>query len=251
MKHKEPERRKLKDLKKGDIVHMRIPYEENTLDYYNGYHPKEIRGRWFKDRFGDTSKPRMVIVIGHDDNNILYLPLTSRHSGFDSKHQYVLQDNSMTWKQDVDMKSYVETHSLRAVYANPEWNIECIGRIAENDMTNIMVKLGKYEIDFESKRDQRAYVSRNRESQFERQLNENGYKLTEKKDDFTEKTYKNEDGRTITKSRWGLVKYHVPLSKEEVTELVAQRENKLADDFTKAVAYITQKSANQESEAVV
>ena len=230
---------------------MRIPYEENTSDYYNGYHPKEIRGHWFKDRFGDTSKPRMVIVIGRDDSNILYLPLTSRHSRFDSKYQYVLQDNSMTWKQDENMKSYVEVHSLRAVYVNPEWNIECTGKIAENDMTNIMVKLGKYEIDFESKRDQRAYVSRNNEQQFEKQLTENGYKLAKENNDFNEKTYENEDGRTVTKSRWGLVKYHVPLSKEEVTELIGKREGKPVDDFTKAVAYITRKSANQESEAVV
>ena len=85
-------------------------------DYYNGYHPKEIRGgEWYKDRFGDTSKPRFCIVIGREDNNVLYLPMTSRHARCDNKHQYTLQDNSMTWKKNEDMKSYVELDTLRAV----------------------------------------------------------------------------------------------------------------------------------------
>ena len=174
MKQIEPESRKLKDLKKGDIIRMRIPFEENTPDYYNGYDPKEIRGHMYKDRFGNTSKPRFVIVVGHDADNIMYLPLTSRHSRFDSSHQYELQDNSMTWKKDEDMKSYVEVDSLRARWANPEWDIHYFGRVAENDMVNIMVKLGRRQIDFDSLRDQRVYVSRNKEEAFERKLSENG-----------------------------------------------------------------------------
>lgn len=244
MWHKEPENRKLKDLRKGDIIRMRIPFEENTLDYYNGYHPKEIRGRMFKDRFGDTSKPRFIIVVGRDDNNVIYLPLTSRHCRFDSKHQYVLQDNSMTWKKDENMKSYVEINSLRALPVNPKCDIQYVGSTAENDMINIMVQLGKRNIDFESKRDQRAYISQHKEERFERRLAEEGFKL--KEDKFGDRTYNNEDGRTVTKSRYGLVKYHVPLSKEEVADMVAVREGKI-DDFTKAVANITEQIVNKES----
>ena len=108
MEHLEFVTRKLRDLRKGAVIHMRIPYEENTPDYYNGYQPKEIRGHLFHDRFGDTSKPRMVVVVGHEENSILYLPITSRHSAMDSRRHYELQDNSMTWKKDMDMKSYVE-----------------------------------------------------------------------------------------------------------------------------------------------
>lgn len=248
MGYEDKETRKPKELKKGDIIRMRIPFEENTTDYYNGYRPKEIRGHMFKDRFGDTSKPRFVIVVGHDENNIVYLPLTSRHSRFDSQHQYVLQDNSMTWKKDPDMKSYVEVDSLRAVYANPEWDIQRFGQVAENDMVNIMVQLGKRDVDLESQRDQRTYVSRNKSESFEKHLIANGYMLA--KDEYTGKTFKKEDGRTITKSRWGLVKYHVPLSKEEVTKLVAKREEKYTDDFTKAVTEITEKLAVKESEVI-
>ncbi len=242
----EPETRKPVDLRKGDIIRMRIPYEENTSDYYNGYRPKDIRGGVFKDRFGDTSKPRFVIVVGRDDRNILYLPLTSRHSRFDDKHHYVLQDNSMTIKKDPDMKSYVECDALRAVYTKPDWDIHYFGCVAENDMVNIMVKVGKRELDFESKRDQRVYVSAKKEEKFERILSENGYELSDK--DMTQKIYKKEDGRTVTKSKWGLVHYHVPLSKEEVTEIVAAREGKPVDEFTKAVADITEKSVHMESE---
>ena len=83
---------------------------------------------------------------------------------------------------------------------------------------------------------------------FERRLNENGYKLVN--DTMVEKTYREESGRTVTKSKWGLVKYHVPLSKEEVTAMVAVREGKVTDAFTKAVADITEKSGIKESEVI-
>ncbi len=226
-------KKKLRDLRKGDIVYMGIPFEENTPDYYNGYNPKEIRGgHLYRNKEGLTGKSRCIVVIGRDENNVMYLPLTSRHHGFDSRHQYRLKDNSMTYKKDPDMKSYVEVDSLRAVYASPEWNIKYVGRIVENDMANIMVLLGRRDIDFESKRDQRVYVSRNKEETFERNLKDNGYVLSG--EGFEEKTYSNENGRTVIKSRWGLVKYHVPLSKEEVIELVAKRENKSAEDITRA-----------------
>lgn len=244
----EPAIKKPKDLRKGDIIRIRVPFEENTADYYNGYHPKEIRGNWYKDRFGDTSKPRFCIVIGREQNNILYLPMTSRHARFDSKHQYTLQDNSMTWKKDPDMKSYVELDTLCAVHTGQDWNIQSFGRVAENDMTNIMVQLGRRRVNLDSDRDQRIYVSPRKEAAFERQMTENGYVVSENTEQC--KTYNKEDGRTVTKSKWGFVKYHVPMSKEEVTAMVAKREGKPADDFAKAVADITEKSAMKESEAV-
>lgn len=244
--------KKLNGLRKGDIIYMRIPFEENTPDYYNGYHPKEIRGgRMYKDRFGDTSKPRFVVVIGHDDSSIIYCSLTSRHSRFDSKHQYMLQDNSMTWKKSPDMKSYVEVDSIRAVYVNPDWDFQYVGRADPNDMANIMSRAGRREIDFGSRRDQRGYISRTKEVSFERRLSENGYVLSDEKSSEKEKVYIKEDGRTVTKSRYGLVKYHVPLSKEEVTELVAKREGKPVDSFTRAVTEITERWSKKESEAWV
>lgn len=252
----EPVGKKPADLRKGDVIRMRIPFEENTADYYNGYKPKEVRGTLFKDRFGNTSKPRFAVVIGSEKNNIIYLPLTSRHSGFDGQHQYVLQDNSMTWKKDEDMKSYVECHALRAVYANSDWNIQTFGHIAENDMINIMVKVGKKEIDFDSKRDQRAYISRAKSDQFEKILKNKGFveqidlSGSSYNEEVKGKVFAHPDGRTVEKQKWGLVRYHVPLSIEEVAKMVAIREGKLADDFTKAVADITAKTANQESEVI-
>ncbi len=255
MEAKGQKTKNLRDLRKGDILYMGIPFEENTADYYNGYSPKQIRGCEYKNKFGQSGKSRYVIVIGHDGNSIQYLPLTSRHKGFDKDHQYTLKDNSMTHKPEPDMKSYVEIDSLRSVYASPDWKIEYTGRVTENDMVNIMVQLGKRDIDFMSKRDQRGYVSRGKEESFENRLQENGYFLC--KNDFDKKTYKNDDGRTVTKSKWGLVKYHVPLSKEEVTELVAVREGKSVtqfkkerdsvDDFARAVTDITEKSVEKES----
>ena len=224
---------------------MRIPYEENTTDYYNGYSPEEIRGEPFKDRFGMGSKPRFVIVVGKEGDNLLYLPMTSRHSRFDTKHQYTLQDNSMTWKKDPDMKSYVEVSSLRAVYVNRKWDLQFFGRIAENDMANIMVQAGKNQLDLNSKRDQRVYVSRNKEQKFEEQLTASGFALV--KEEAFQKEYKKEDGRTVTRTKWGMVKYHVPLSKEEVKALVAKRETPPEDDFARAVQSIQTTSEREQS----
>lgn len=239
---KEPELRHPADLRKGDIIRMRIPFEENTPDYYNGYNPKEIRGQYYKDKFGDTGKPRFVIVMGQEGNNIIYLPLTSNsRSNMDSIHQYTLQDNSMTWKKDPDMKSHVELDSLRAVYANPEWTLQKIGHIAENDLINIQVKLGKREINLDLQCDQRAYVPMKKEESFIKKIEDNGY-VFQGSEDYT-KIYMNKEGRTITKQKWGLVKYHVPLSKEEVKQMVIENEvishRHIPKTFTEAVANIS------------
>lgn len=237
--------RKLAELEKGDIVYMRIPFEENTPDYYNGYKPEEIRGGLYQNRLGETSKTRQVVVVGHDKNSIQYLTLTSRsNSKHDSKHQYTLQDNSMTKRKDPDMKSYVEVDSLRSVYANPKWDIAYTGRVSQTDMVNIIVRLGTNEIDFESCSDQMAYVSNNRTEEFEKRLDDNGYKL--ERVTPGKKIYKNGEGRTVEKSEQNVVRYHVPLSKKEVAEMVAVREGRPADDFTMAVADITEKSLKTE-----
>lgn len=241
---KHTQKKSLNQLRKGDIIFMRIPFEENTPDYYNGYSPQEIRGSLYVDKEGQTGKSRYVIVIGHEYNSITYLPMTSRHARFDNLHQYELQDNSMTYRKDPKMKSYVEVNSLRCVYANPKWGITYQGRITENDMINIMVKLSHRKLNFESDRDQRVYISQNKNKMFDRQIKENGYSLS--KETALEKVYEKEDGRTITKADWGLAKYHVPLSKEAVTELIAKHEGRPVDDFSQAVAAIT----NNESEVV-
>ena len=46
-------------------------------------------------------------------------------------------------------------------------------------MTNIMVRLGRRKLDMNSDRDQRIYVSPNKETAFEKQMAENGYIVSE------------------------------------------------------------------------
>lgn len=74
------QKKSLKEVRKGDILYMGIPYEENTKDYYNGYRPQEIRGGLYTDKDGRAAKARYVVVIGRGDNDIIYLPLTSELS---------------------------------------------------------------------------------------------------------------------------------------------------------------------------
>ena len=61
------------------------------------------------------------------------------------------------------------------------------------------------------------------------------------------KEYKKEDGITVTRTKWGMVKYHVPLSKEEVAALVAERESPPEDDFTRAVRSITESREREQT----
>ena len=77
------ETRKLQELRKGDIVFLDIPFEENTRDYYNGYTPDEIRGKPFTDRFGRSSRERIGIYIGREGKHMSYLPVTTNSAASD------------------------------------------------------------------------------------------------------------------------------------------------------------------------
>ena len=53
--------KQMKDLTFGDIITTRIPFEEITKDYYNGYNEYDVRGELFNVN-GQRSKVRPVMV---------------------------------------------------------------------------------------------------------------------------------------------------------------------------------------------
>ena len=169
--------RKLTALRKGDIVNINVLYEENTRDYYNGHKPQDIRGHRFVDRFGNSSKRRMVIYIGRDGENMLFLPLTSQTADSSLPHQYVLKDNSMTPRRSPDMKSYVEVECLRAVHISYHRDIPYTGRITKEDLGNILHRLSNWTMQFSARRDQRGYVPDDMEDAFLKELFHQGYML--------------------------------------------------------------------------
>ena len=86
----------------GDIIFARIPFEENTPDYYNGHKPEDIRQAPFANRRGESGKGRVVVYMGRDKDNILYLPITSSiGNASDAFHQYKLKDTAVSIRQAV------------------------------------------------------------------------------------------------------------------------------------------------------
>ena len=218
--------RKLAQLRRGDVINIRIPFEENTRDYYNGYKPEEIRDAPFTDRFGKSAKTRMVIYIGRDEETLLYLPLTSKTGhAHDVLHQYQLKDNSMLPSRDPARKSFVEVDSLRAIKVSKYWDLNYTARIGNEDLNNILHRVSNNTMQFDTKRDQRGYIPTFMRETFERELYQGGYQLA-LEDDYQRTYRKPSTGQVVSRTRYGMVHYHYPLSKEEVREMVAQREGR-------------------------
>lgn len=238
--------RNLQDLRRGDIINIRVPFEENTRDYYNGYKPEEIRGRFFTDRFGQSGKERMVIYMGRMGQTMLYLPLTSKQHAADERYeQYELKDNSMTPKKDPTRKSYVETHTLRSMRISRKRELSYTGRINKLDLGNIIHRIANNTLQLDSNRDQRGYIPNTMREVFLMELLHQGFgdwKQTPYGDVYTKK----DKSCSVTLTNFGIVHYHVNATKEEVHEMVSKREGRPLPplkesslDFQKKVQQLT------------
>lgn len=220
-------RKTIQELVIGDLVVIRAPFEENTRDYYNGYHPKEIRGAFFTDRFGRTGKTRLVLFLVRDGNQMYYLPLTSKHgSKWDMLHQYQLRDNSMTITTDPTIQSFVELDSLRVVHIPQDVKLPFPGRITNLDLIAVCNRLAAQSLDVTRNEDTRRYIPGKavntlwqmlQEFQFEEQERTPG--RTYHKQQTTKKTVM----RTVKGAVW----YHVPMEKETVRAMIEQREGRV------------------------
>lgn len=216
--------RKITQLRRGDIINIDAPFEENTRDYYNGYTPQQIRGHKFTDRFGQSSKSRMVIYIGRDEQTLYYLPVTSRQTEVDLPHQYELKDNSMTPKaKNENIKSYVECDNLRTVQIPFGTDIPYTNRITNEDLKNIIHRISNLTLTFGSQRDKRGYVPHEARETFEQELSDRGFII--RKETENRKIWR-KDNIEITQTKYGLIHYHVVLSKQDVAVLVSKREGR-------------------------
>ena len=222
---------KLRELKFGDIVRINAPFEENTRDYCNGYHPAEIREAPFTDRFGRTAKNRMVIFVARDGNDMLYISLTSKtNATYDSRHQYRLKDNTMTksynpytktCEYDPSITSYAELDGLRCVRVHKDWDIPYTGRLAEEDRSEIRNQLSCRGINLYDEKDTRGYVRKEDRDLFEKRIAVYGYCLTEENE--YKKTWRM--GRELVSlTKFGCAYHHINRPKEEVQKIIASRE---------------------------
>lgn len=247
---------KLHDLHMGDIVLLNVPFEENTRDYYNGYKPLEIRDKPFQNRLGQTSKIRPVVYIGHDRNTISYLGITSHASACcDSLHQYKLKNKSFMREGDT-RQAYVELGSLRAMNVSYKRELSVPGKLEQEELDNILHRVSHDTLQFTSKRDHRGYVPKDMQEAFQAELAHQGYEL-ETKEPYSTTYKKKETGETVTCTKYGMMHYHFPMSKEEVREMVSRREGRpitpppetKETDFKTTIDQLSAKMKTQERKA--
>ena len=218
--------RKLKELRRGDIINLRVPFEENTRDYYNGYKPEDIRGRPFTNRFGQSGKERMVIYMGRMGGTMLYLPMTSKqHDAHECYEQYELKDNSMTPKKDPTRKSYVETHTLRAMHIGSNRELPYTGRLNKLDLGNIIHRVANNTLHLDTNRDQRGYIPESMREVFLMEVIQQGFSDW-KQTSYGDVYMKKDRSSQVTLTPFGMVHYHVNATKEEVHAMISKREGR-------------------------
>lgn len=241
----------LLQLRMGDILYIKAPFEENLNDYYNGYTVQEIRGHIFTDRFGRDSKKREVIYMGHDGQNLLYIPLTSQNtSAFDKLHQYKLKDNSMTHKATPEIESFAEVSNMRAVRVNYDDALIRNGHIRDLDLRNIQHRIAHNTLQITGDKDGRGYIPNGMVSVWRTEIEQQGFTCIRNTQD---KQVYQKDNINICRNKDGMVHYHCIKTKDEVKRMVAKREGvhsfrqqKEALEFSKAIESITQTERKRE-----
>lgn len=251
-KHVEKSHKTLSELKSGDTIRTYIPFEENTPDYFNGYHPDAIRPQPYRNRFGQAGKERLVVYIGKDSyDNMLYLPITSSHaSRYDSIRHYEVKDKESIDKRNIYDHSYVETTSLRALPTDQTKRFKVEGKLSYEDYHNTMHRVTHTTMQFESERDYRGVVPDNMLALWEKdQLGSKYRKHTNNKGD----TVYTRGHNVITRTEDGMVHYHKRYAKETVKRIVEYRENTRLGvphndrELTSFVEHVDNLSASQPS----
>lgn len=217
-----------KDLEYGDVVKIKAPFEENTREYYNGHSPLDVRGSLVRDKFGNSSKTRPVMVLDVTDDKLFYIPLTTssrKYARHDEQHQYKLKNNDMTPKhprREVD--TYAETGSVRVFYLNKKWSdVRYFGRIDQVDLKQITWRLNHDARNIVDGVDRHTYMSANKD-RFEEALLSAGYQKTQTQ---TANRYSLEN-RTFTVYNSGIVGAHFELP----LDVVRRRMELLEGQFT-------------------
>lgn len=219
----------------GDVVTIFAPYEENTVDYYNGHLPKSVRGDLYRDKDGRTGKSRPVMVLDCHPPFITYLPLTSsRTNEHDYKHQYQLIDNSaLPHKPGEILNSYVEIDSVRTTTIPKNWNgFYKSGSISNDEQLVIRNLLNNACRKVVNGIDKRAFVSGELSTILSENLKNAGYEEIEK--GYYKSYQKHDCDFRIYPS--GLVHYHFIRTLDEIKAEFGIEDS----DFVESVKQLTQ-----------
>lgn len=157
---------------------------------------------------------------------MLYLPLTSKQHDADERYeQYELKDNSMTPKKDPTRKSYVETHTLRSMKISRNRNLDYTGRLNKLDLGNIIHRIANNTLQLDSNRDQRGYIPNTMREVFLMELIHQGF-CDWRQTPYGDVYSKKDQSSSVTLTQFGMVHYHVNVTKEEVHEMISKREGR-------------------------
>lgn len=198
----------ISDLKFGDIVWVKIPYVENDPISYNGYSPKRISGNIYRDKNGYTGKVRPAMVIGTENNNIIYAYLSSRKPAERNKHFWHEVQNLENIPRTSE-HSYVQCSEPRSLSLKTD-TVRKIGYLHTEDIQLIKDKMNSLSTTVITGYDAIRYMNENTKQQLIDIVNEKGYEKTEK-------GYTNGHVH-ITINETGIIRYHFPLSVQEVRE---------------------------------
>ena len=220
------------DLKFGDIVKMKAPYEENTKDYYFGHNVKDVMGGIMVDHFGRPYKIRPVMVIGFENNELTYCTLTSTaESNKDAEHQYKFEKHIDTFGSSSE--TYIELDGMRSIPAKEKWYFQEVGTLSSVDRNNITSLLTQRAHETDKYKDNRRFATPKYQRRIGNDLKQKGYDFDEETNTYTK------DNKSVTMSKSGLIKYHT----EKPIEQVRYQKNRFFEKMTK----LTVKRDNQET----
>lgn len=198
----------ISDLKFGDIIWVKIPYVENDPISYNGYSPMRISGTIYKDKNGYTGKVRPAMVIGTENNNIIYAYLSSRQPAERNK-QFWHEVQNLTDIPKTSEHSYVQCSELRSLSLKTN-TVRKIGYLHKEDIQLIKDKMNNLSTTVTTGKDAIRYMNDHTKNQLIDIIHKKGYEKTEK-------GYTNEHVH-ITINETGIIRYHFPLSVQEIRE---------------------------------
>lgn len=212
--------KKVKNLEFGDVVYINAPFKENTNEFYNGYNVEDVLGSKYKNRFGQSSKKRPVMVISNENNEIHYAPLTSKHNALphhpDTKNHYkCTTEVKANDKHPKYYTSYIELDTISTFKFNNENQTISSQSLNDFDKGIIQREFTKRSRDYSEKEDTKRFIQDFRKPKLINHLKHTGFEEENQNESIKFK----KDNMEINIDKNGIITYHHIRTLDEVLEL--------------------------------
>ena len=205
--------KKVKNLEFGDVVYINAPFKENTNEFYNGYNVEDVLGSKYKNRFGQSSKKRPVMVISNENNEIHYAPLTSKHNAFpDHPDATEVKANNEHPKY---YTSYIELDTISTFKFNNENQTISTQPLNDFDKGIVQREFTKRSRDYSEKEDTKRFIQDFRKPKLINHLKHTGFEEENQNESIKFK----KDNMEINIDKNGIITYHHIRTLDEVLEL--------------------------------